>query len=92
MIRLIIRFWPVLLPLTIYVIWFLLAKRKAEKAGEELPKFTEGPWFWILISSLLIAIACFVLWWVETPSQDGVYVPAHMENGQLIHGKIVPEK
>lgn len=85
---LIFRFWPVWIPLVIYLIWFEIVRRRAIKAGLPVPLFREGPWYWAVLSSLLIAVACFIALGLSNEAHKGAYVPPHMENGTLIPGHV----
>jgi|CXWL01.1.fsa_nt_gi hypothetical protein len=55
-----LRFYPVLLPLLLYWVWLFIVRRRARKKGEPLPRFRDGPLFWLIISSLAVAILCFM--------------------------------
>ncbi len=73
------RFYPVLLPLIIYYIWLLVARRRAKKVGEPLPRFRDGPVYWLVISSLLMAVLCFVVIAFSLDGKKGNYIPpAHI--------------
>lgn len=80
------RFWPVLIPLLIYCLWFLKVGRAAVKAGNPHPHFRDGPWYWAVLASLATGIVCFVALGSSTESTTDDYVPPHMENGRLIPG------
>ncbi len=84
------RFWPVLIPLLVYLLWYWNTGRKAVKAGKEKPKFRDGPWFWIVLSSLAIGFGCFIFLGATIEGTKGNYEPPHMENGVLVPGKIKP--
>ncbi|MDX1974659.1 MAG: DUF6111 family protein [Rickettsiales bacterium] len=85
------RFWPVVLPLVIYVLWYGLTKRRALRKGETPPQFREGPWFWMIIACLSIAVLCFLYMSFTIEAQKGTYVPAHEEQGVLVPGHINPQ-
>lgn len=82
------RFWPVLVPLLVYWLWLRVVGRKAVAAGKPAPLFVEGPWYWMVISSLVIAIICFILLGSASEGEKGQYEPPHMENGQVIPGHV----
>lgn len=90
---LVVRFWPVLLPIFIYLLWLVLARRKARKAGEEGPRFFDGPWAWSVMASLGIFIALFVLMGAASQQalEQGRYVPAKMVDGKLVPAHHEPE-
>ena len=84
------RFWPVLIPLLVYWLWLARARGKARKAGEALPHFRDGPWFLAVIASLLTALLIFLALGLSAEQSGSEYVPPHMENGELVPGKIAP--
>jgi hypothetical protein len=82
----ILRFWPVLIPLIVYWLWIRNVRRKALAAGKSAPLFREGPWYWAVLASLLTAALCFVLLGLSEKPVKGDYVPPHLENGKIIPG------
>lgn len=91
MVRLLLfRFWPVFLPLLVYWIWLRRARKLAAAKGEPLPRFSDGPWAWAVIASMGIAVVCFLVLGGSHGTEQGTYVPAHMENGQLVPGQVKP--
>ena len=86
----IFRFWPVLIPLLVYLVWHLHTRNKARKAGEPEPRFRDGPWYWIVLASLGIAMLCFLALSVSMSGGKGEYTPAHMEGGTLVPGRVAP--
>lgn len=88
MLRLLREIWPAILPLLLYAGWMVRQRKKARSRGESLPKLVEGPWFWAVIASIVIAIACLFFLGLSEESVKGRYVPPHMENGRLVPGRI----
>lgn len=84
------RFWPVLIPLIVYWLWQMRARRIAKKNGAPEPRFRDGPWYWALLASLLTGVGCFLLLGLTHERNDGRYIPPHMENGTVIPGKVAP--
>lgn len=84
------RFWPVLIPLLVYIIWLQVVGRKAVKEGRAKPLFREGPWYWVVIATLAMAMLCFVVLGISIDGSKGVYVPPHMENGVMVPGTVTP--
>lgn len=82
------RFYPVLIPLIIYIIWLSIQRRRARKNGDPMPKFSDGPIFWLVISSLGIAILCFIFMGLSIESEKGVYTPPHMEGDRLVPARV----
>jgi len=70
-----------LLPFALYGLYW----RFSAKSGRP----TAHPWNYLLISGLVLVAASFVVWGVtEGAGQQGVYVPAHVENGRVIPGHV----
>lgn len=86
----ILRFWPVLIPLVVYVLWIMRVRRRAAANGEPVPRFRDGPWYWAVLASLGVALLCFLWIGASQEAGRGSYVPPHMENGVLMPGKIIP--
>ena len=91
MIRLLIfRFWPALLPLIIYLLWYYFTLRRTIKEGKPRPRFYQGSLYWAIVASLGIAAVCFILMGAEQGEQKGHYVPPAMEGGRITPGHIEP--
>lgn len=88
MIRLLIKFWPVAVPLVLYLIWLVWAKQRARKQGNVVPKFLDGPWWWTVVATIIIGIIMFIILGLSEGHMQGTYEPAHMENGVLVPGKV----
>ena len=76
---LLLRFWPVFLPILLYLVWLAYARRKAAKHSTSKPGLLDGPWHWAVGASLVIGIFCFVFLGMSHQTNDGVYVPAEMQ-------------
>ena len=75
-----------LLPFALYGLYWRIAGR--ERADAHLKSH---PWTLLFISGLLLVVASFVIWGLtEGESPKGVYVPPHLENGQVVPGHVVP--
>lgn len=85
-----LRLWPVLIPLFVYLVWMRRVRNKARAAGGPIPHFGQGPWFWALVASLTIGILLFLSFGLSHERNTGAYVPPHMENGKIIPGEVVP--
>ena len=83
-----LRFWPVLLPLIVYMIWLHVVGRKATIDGKPVLRFRDGPWYWVVLSSLLIGIGCLMLLGSSVQDVKGHYTPPHLEHGQMIPGAV----
>lgn len=88
MIRILIeRLWPALLPLLIYWLWHQRRVAKCKKEGTTPPKLREGPWMQTLLAVFGIAAALLLLLGIAAPHNTGAaYVPAHIENGEIVKG------
>ena len=80
---------PMALPSTVYFLWFANERRRALAAGtpEAMPRLGDVPWF--VLGSAGLAIAAVVLFATSIYSGDepgAVYVPPHLENGQVVPG------
>ncbi len=82
------RFWPVLIPLLVYVVWLRVVGKRAQKAGQAKPLFREGPWYWLVVATLAAAFGCFLFLGASIDGHKGTYVPPHMENGVMVPGVI----
>lgn len=82
------RFWPVLLPLLIYGLWYLRMRRRAQAKDETPPHFRDGPWYWAVLASLIAGLGCFLWLWVSTQGEKGAYVPPRLQDGRIVPGHI----
>jgi hypothetical protein len=86
---LLLKIWPALLPVALYVLWLLLRRRKAKRAGEDLPTLLSGPWLQTLGVALLLAtISLFYLGLSAEKNAGAAYTPKKFENGKLIDGEL----
>lgn len=85
---LILRFWPIFLPVLLYFAWMAFTRRKAAKAGEDKPAFKDGPWQLTVAVTLALAIGSFVVLGFTSQGSDtqGQYVPAKVVNGKIVPG------
>lgn len=90
MVKIIAEFWPVLIPVIAYTIWYTVFKK--ERAEEEpIPKWEEKLWLIVLATTILIAVG-YVLFFAATVEENkGDYVPAEYKDGKLVPGYIIPE-
>ena len=79
-----LRFWPVLIPLVVYLVWLEHVGRKAKKAGKIPPHFCDGPWYWLVLASLVIGIGCLLVLGNSMDGNKGPYIPPHMKDGQMV--------
>ncbi|GGH28730.1 hypothetical protein GCM10007036_38130 [Alsobacter metallidurans] len=72
-----------LVPFALYALW-LVARRRTPLAKVHW----EGSLSWLVLAGLALASASLVLTGFEAPRGAGAYVPAHMENGRFVPGKL----
>jgi hypothetical protein len=86
MLTALIRFWPILVPLIIFIVWYINARHNLDiKVIDQFRERRAKYLMYALISSAVIAIICsavYVLSRQDNTHQE--YVPARVENGQLI--------
>lgn len=82
------RFWPVFLPIILYLAWLAFARRKAGKKGETKPTFWDGPWWLPTSLTMALLIGCLLWLGLSADRIDGTYVPAKLENGQIIPSRV----
>jgi len=71
-----------LLPFALYGLYWRFSARPAGRSAAH-------PWNYLLISGLVLVAASFVIWGVtEGAGRQGVYVPAHVENGRVVPGHV----
>jgi len=83
------KFWPALIPIALYGLWFAY-KRYKLRHSEEVVRITDGPWLATLISAMLLAAAGF-LWLGFVPEKTGAatYTPAQMIDGKIVQGEVI---
>lgn len=80
---------PLVLPTVVYVLWLRLAPRSRVSDNVSWHKL---PWVWLAFSGVaLTAIVLFVVTVGFGTPMPGIYVPPHVENGQIVPGRILPE-
>lgn len=73
-----------LLPFVVYGIVVLLQSRFRLLA----PQWSGGRLALLALAGLALVLAGLVFLGLAAPRRSGAYVPAHVENGQLVHGEI----
>lgn len=83
---------PLVLPTLVYFgyAWLERRRQQAEAAGELAPWWTTAPWPWLIGSGLaLTAVVLATLALTGGSPVGGTYVPAHLEDGRLVPGRVV---
>lgn len=92
MLKALLKFWPALVPILLFGVWFLFLRRKSQ-GNEKLAAWESNLWLWTLLASLLILILTVGFMLYENgQSNKGTYVPAQFKEGKLIPGQVVPEE
>lgn len=76
------------LPFLVYGGWIRYLRRRDREAGRT---WNDAPVTWLLISGLVLMLgALFITRLLTGNLRDGVYVPPHYENGQIVPAEIRP--
>lgn len=89
---LLLRLWPIWIPLLLYLVWLFLAAKRAKKTGEPRPRLKDGPWLTTLLAMLGMTILMLIWLGFSGEPVDGTYVPAQLIDGELVPGHIVPRE
>lgn len=85
---LLIKLWPALIPIAIYMLWFYY-KRYRLRHCDEVVRITDGPWLITLLSAMaLVAIGFLWLGLTDEKTGPATYTPAIMNDGKIIHGQV----
>ena len=80
---------PLLIPLAIYAGWLIHARKRSRALGTAHPSARDAPWPIMLLTGLAVLISGMIALGLFTGEKPGgVYVPPHMENGEIIRGHI----
>ncbi|MEY4879899.1 MAG: hypothetical protein RJB62_1368 [Pseudomonadota bacterium] len=84
--RLIMELFLFLLPFALYGLYWRMIGRAAATDDKK-----SHPWVLLTIVGLVLVILSFV-WWAlsDGAGPDGVYIPDHMENGEIVPGGFGP--
>ena len=83
---------PFLLPIAIYAAWVWFRAGYVARHGGTAPNFESGPWPLLLFLGALTAFAVMAVTGVlRAGSAEGRYVPAHVEHGEVIPGRLEPK-
>lgn len=89
MLRFLIRFWPILLPLVLYLIWMMRQRARARRNGQPVPALRDGPVGWTLAATFMALVLCFIWTMLMADPLAGTYIPAHMENGVIVPARVL---
>lgn len=89
------KFWPALIPLLIFGMWYLFIykPRANKKKGDKLPPHIQRLQTLTLLSSLVIAIVMILVLMVSVDeNREEDFVPSRIEDGKLVPGHFEPHK
>ena len=82
------KFWPALIPLALYLLWYLYKRHKL-RHSDEVVRITDGPWLITVVSAMAFAAAGFLwLGLVVDKTGPASYSPAIVVDGKIIQGKV----
>lgn len=84
--RFLIKFWPVWIPLGIYLLWRMAVLNEAKKRGVKPPPVTRGPIFTAIFATFAMIILCFLALGFSEEASDALPVVPHLENGKIVGG------
>lgn len=79
---------PLMLPTALYVLWTVGAGRF--HAAAEPAAWRDLPWVWLALAGLALAFAILAAVVELGGTENGVYVPPHLENGEIVPGHVEP--
>ena len=82
-------------PTAIYIAFAWWQRRRAVQAGTDQPPplLENTPWFWLLLSGLILFAVALGLWAVLGGAPPGSeYIPPRMEDGEVVPGHFVREE
>lgn len=85
-----LRIWPALIPLLLYLVWLYYRKKRVGHEDEMPPvELFRGPLFWSLVASLVLLLISLLFFGVAQPTKrEGQYVPPHFEGGKISPSRI----
>ena len=80
---------PLALPILVYLLWLFYAHKRARKHGTQVNQLSDAPWLLISLSGLtVLIIGMIALGLFAGEETGGVYIPSHIENGEVVKGRI----
>ena len=79
---------PLLLPTAIFVLWLWFTTGREDKREEFVARLQAGPWFWLVVSGIVLVAAVMIWAGLSQGSDPGkVYVPPRFEGGRILPGE-----
>ncbi len=80
---------PLALPILVYLTWLAYARKRARKTGTSLNQVSDAPWLLIALSGVMVLILGMLALGLLTGEEaGGIYIPPHLENGEVVKGRI----
>lgn len=76
-----------LLPFAAYALWLMITRRTLRNADDWTVKIIA---ILALVGAVITIVALIVFIHLDPAPPGGTYVPAHIENGVIVPGQIVP--
>jgi O-antigen ligase len=93
MIRFLIKFWPILVPLAALVVWWLIWGRKIKDDENLMPKWQKRLWLWVLLGTIGTMIASLLIFGFANESNTGKrIIQPKFENGKIVPSREIPRE
>ncbi|MEE2704818.1 MAG: hypothetical protein VX397_01735 [Pseudomonadota bacterium] len=80
---------PLLLPISVYLVWFFYRSSYVRKHGGSVPPIEKGPWLLLLVIGVFLSVAAmFFTALVRGSDPDVIYVPPRYQDGVVIPGQV----
>jgi hypothetical protein len=80
---------PLFLPLALYIVYVVAARRIMNGQGELSQQLRRLPWLWLLAAGVgLMAISALGFGLSNRSPPDRPYVPPHVEDGRVVPGRV----
>lgn len=81
---------PLVLPTTLYLIWWAAFGRRRTAVSSAPSRLTEGPWFWLAIAGFVLMAAGLIYTALSTGEPPGArYMAPFLKDGRVVPGHFV---
>ena len=82
---------PLLLPLTVYLVWAWYRTVYTRKHGGEPPDIEKGPWPLLLLAGAVLSLSLMAVTALTRGGDpNSIYIPPRYEDGRVIPGQLQP--